>query len=219
VIPNTALSVCCVRRKLFVNGREPASRKVIVMQTTFQKKLATVAQGQYERFHLMRENQEPLSTQIKAYWRGIGLSFPGVGEAWSAVFVSWCVKTAGATGTQFKFASAHSRFVHAAIANAQSNSGVFHGRRPSEYVPKIGDILHNNRAGNHFDFDFAKANKQYKSHSAIVIEVGTDNRGRYLRTIGGNEADSVGMKEVRLTARGFVKNTDGLYISIVETLL
>lgn len=189
------------------------------MQTAFQKKLATVAQNQYDKFHLVRENQEPLTTQIKAYWQGIGLSFPGAGEAWSAVFVSWCVKTAGATGTQFKFSAAHSRFVHAAIANAQSGNGVFHGRRLSEYAPKTGDILHNNRAGNRFDFDFAKANKEYKSHSAIVIEVGTDNRGRYLRTVGGNEADSVGMKEVRLTARGFVKNNDGLYISIIETLL
>ncbi len=189
------------------------------MQTAFQKKLATLAQSQYDKFHLLRENQEPLSTQVKAYWQGIGLAFPGVGEAWSAVFVSWCVKNAGATGTQFKFAAAHSRFVHAAIANANAGSGVFHGRRPSEYAPKTGDILHNNRAGNHFDFDFARANKEYKSHSAIVIEVGTDNRGRYLRTVGGNEADSVGMKEVRLTARGLVKNNEGLYISVVETLL
>lgn len=189
------------------------------MQTVFQKKLATVAQGQYEKFHLLRENQQPLSAQIKAYWKDIGLSFPGVEEAWSAVFVSWCVKTAGATGTQFKFAAAHSRFVHVAIANAKTGNGVFHGRRPSEYAPKTGDILHNNRAGNHFDFEFAKANRDYKSHSAIVIEVGTDNRGRYLRTIGGNEADSVGIKEVRLTPKGLVKNNDGLYISIVETLL
>ncbi len=189
------------------------------MQTSFQKKLATIAQGQYDRYRFLRENQEPLSTQIKAYWRGIGLPFPGVDEAWSAVFVSWCVKNAGATAAQFKFSSAHSRFVHAAIANAQSGNGVFHGRRPLEYAPKTGDILHNNRAGNRFDFDFAKANKQYKSHSAIVIEVGTDSRGRYLRTIGGNEGDSVGMKEVRLTARGLVKNGDGLYIAVIETLL
>ena len=202
-----------------MTGVNPSHAGVSIMQTIFQKKLATIAQGQHDRFRLLRENQEPLSTQIKAYWQGIGLAFPGVGEAWSAVFVSWCVKNAGAAGTQFKFASAHSRFVHAAIANAQSGNGVFHGRRLSEYAPKTGDILQNNRSGNRFDFDFAKANKEYKSHSAIVIEVGTDNRGRYLRTIGGNEADSVGMKEVRLTARGLVKNSDGLYIAVIETLL
>ena len=41
----------------------------------------------------------------------------------------------------------------------------------------------------------------------------------YLRTIGGNESDSVGMKEVRLDADGLVKNPAGLYISVIETLL
>jgi hypothetical protein len=194
-------------------------RGTATMQTVFQKKLATIAQGQFDRFHLLRENQPPLSTQIKAYWQDLGFRFPGVGVAWSAVFVSWCVKNAGATAAQFKFAQAHAKFVHAAIANAQAGTGVFHGRRPSEYAPKIGDILQNNRSGHRFDFDFAKNNSQYESHSAIVIEVGTDNRGRYLRTIGGNEADSVGMKEVRLSPRGLVKNNDGLYIAVIETLL
>jgi len=189
------------------------------MSSVFQKRLATIALGQFDRFHLLRENQSPLSEQIATYWTGIGLAFPGVGEAWSAVFVSWCVKQAGATASQFEFASAHSRFVHTAIANAKAGKGVFHGHPPSDYAPKIGDILHNNRAGNRFDFDFARTHRQYKSHSAIVIEVGSDQRGRYLRTIGGNEADSVGLKEVRLSASGRVRNPDGLYISVIETLL
>jgi hypothetical protein len=52
-----------------------------------------------------------------------------------------------------------------------------------------------------------------------VIEVGSDQRGRYLRTIGGNEDDSVGLKEVRLGANGRVHNPSGLYISVIETLL
>lgn len=189
------------------------------MQTAFQKKLATIAQGQFDRFHLLRENQAPLSTQIKTYWQDLGFAFPGVGVAWSAVFVSWCVKQAGATASQFRFDQAHARFVHAAIANAQAGTGVFRGRRPSEYAPKIGDLLQNNRSGHRFDFDFAKTHTKYESHSAIVMEVGVDTRGRYLRTIGGNEADSVGMKEVRLTSRGLVRNADGLYIAVVETLL
>lgn len=189
------------------------------MATTFQKKLASIAQGQYDRFHLLRENQEPLSSQIKAYWRGIGLAFPGVDVPWSAVFVSWCVKNAGATAAQFRFSAAHSQFVHAAIANAEAGKGVFHGRRPGEYAPKVGDLLQNNRGGKRLDFDFARTHRSYASHSAVVVEVGTDTRGRYLRTIGGNESDSVGLKEVRLTSKGLVRNDGGLYIAVVETLL
>lgn len=189
------------------------------MVSLFQKKVANLALAQHARFHLFRENQEPLSSQIEQYWEGIGLAFPGVQTAWSAVFVSWCVKNAGASATQFKFASAHSRFVHAAIANAEAGKGVFHGRRLSEYAPKLGDILQNNRSGNRFDFDQARSQRDYASHSAIVVEVGIDHQGRYLRTVGGNESDSVGMKEVRLDTRGRVKNSSGLYIAVIETLL
>ena len=189
------------------------------MPTPFQTKLATVAQQQFNRFRLLRENQPPLSNQIQKYWTDLGLVFPGVATPWSAVFVSWCVKQAGATPGQFRFSSAHSQFVHFAIQNAQNGTGMFHGRKVSGYAPKVGDILQNNRAGNNFDFAHAAANTAYASHSAIVMEVGIDNVGRYLRTIGGNEADSVGLKEVRLNANGVVRNGNGLYISVIETLL
>ncbi len=189
------------------------------MSTPFQKKLTTLAQKQYEIYHLYRENQEPLSSQIRTYWQEIGHTFPGVGEAWSAVFVSWCVKQAGATKGQFHFNPQHSVFVYKAIKNATAGTGVFLGREVSKYAPKIGDILQNNRPKLSYDFQFASTHYDYKSHSAIVIEVGSDNKGRYLRTIGGNESDSVGLKEVRLNQNGFVKNTAGLYISIIETTL
>ena len=187
--------------------------------TPYQRKLATIAQQQFDKYHLLRENQEPLASQIASYWTGIGLPFPGVDIAWSAVFVSWCVMKAGATSAQFKFAAAHSQFVFQAIANATANTGVFRGRNPAAYAPKVGDILQNNRAGNSFDFAFAKTHKSYVSHSAVVMEVGSDTQGQYLRTIGGNESDSVGLKEVRLSQAGKVINTNGLFIAAIETLL
>ncbi|MGE0745443.1 MAG: DUF2272 domain-containing protein [Rhodospirillales bacterium] len=188
------------------------------MTTPFQRRLATVAQGQYDKYRFLRENQPPLSHQISDYWADLGLTFPGVATPWSAVFVSWCVQQAGATAAEFRFSARHSEFVHAAIAAAKTGSGPFLGRDVALYAPKIGDILQNNRSGNRFDFAHAARSRGYESHSAIVMEVGADNRGLYLRTIGGNESDSVGMKEVRLTAAGKVRNADGLYISVIETL-
>lgn len=187
--------------------------------TPFQKKLSTTAVREFEKFRLFRENQDPLMSRIEQYWKDLGFKFESVGVAWSAVFVSWCVKQAGATGQQFKFSALHSQFVKRAISNAQAGIGLFHGRRLSEYAPKTGDILQNNRAENHFDFDFASTHSSYKSHSAVIVEVGIDNAGKYLRTVGGNEADSVGLKEVRLDSQGRVKNPSGLYICAIETLL
>lgn len=189
------------------------------MPTTFQRRLATIAQQQFDRFHLLRENQEPLASQIATYWRDLGLAFPGVETAWSAVFVSWCVKSAGATAADFRFSAAHSQFVHRAIANQRAGTGVFHGHPVAAHAPKVGDILQNNRAGRSYDFAFAATHRQYQSHSAVVVEVGEDTRGRYLRTIGGNESDSVGIKEVRLRASGRVADSTGLFISVIETLL
>lgn len=188
------------------------------MSTPYQRALATVAQTQYDRYHLYRENQNPLAQQIQRYWTNLGFQFQNVSVPWSAVFVSWCVQQAGATAADFRFAPAHSVFVHWAIQNAAANTGLFRGHDPASYAPKLGDILQNNRGGSSHNFAFAKANKQYASHSAVVMEVGSDNKGRYLRTIGGNESDSVGLKEVRLSPNGKVINTSGLYISVIETL-
>ncbi|RWB20416.1 MAG: DUF2272 domain-containing protein [Mesorhizobium sp.] len=162
-----------------------------------------------------------MATRIRKYWADIGLPFPGVGTPWSAVFVSTFVKWAGATAAEFQFAASHSQFVFAAIQNAQNGVGVFRGRRLNAYGPKIGDIIQNNRSGNTFDYSYAAAHKNYESHSAIVVEEGADGSGRYVRTIGGNESDTVGDKIVRLTAGGLIKqpSTDPhRYICVIEDL-
>ena len=193
------------------------------MSTAFEKRLASLARQQFDRYRWLRENQAPLAEQVKAYWTDLGLAFPNVAQPWSAVFVSWCVKQAGATAAQFMFTPHHSQFVNWAInnvkANANAASGVFMGRDVAQYAPKIGDILQNNRGHGAYNFQYAATHRSYPSHSAIVMEVGVDSKGNYLRTIGGNESDSVGMKEVRLDANGLVKNAAGLYISVIETLL
>lgn len=189
------------------------------MSSSFQLRLARIAQQQYDKYHLMRESQSPLNGQIRTYWTDLGLSFPGIGTAWSAVFVSWCAKQAGAKATEFPFSSRHSDFIFKFIKNAKGGLGVFRAHQIADYSPKVGDILHNNRNENSFTYSFAEENSKYESHTAIVIEVGSDAKGQYLRTIGGNESDSAGMKEVRLSSKGRVLNSQGIYISVVETLL
>jgi len=185
--------------------------------SAFARRLADIAGKQYDKYHLLREQDPVLAAQIALYWQGIE-AFEDVSVPWSAVFVSSCVRQAGATASEFRFAAAHSQFVNAAIRNQISNVGVIRGRDPADYAPKLGDILQNNRSGKHFDYAYATTHSAYISHSAIVTEVGTDNRGKYLRTIGGNENDSVGMKEVRLKPSGLVLNPIAIYICVIETL-
>jgi hypothetical protein len=135
------------------------------------------------------------------------------------VFVSWCVRQAGATSAEFAFAQGHSRFVHKAIDNAKKGVGVFHGIDAAVAKPEVGDIIQNTRGGNNFNFAHAAANKSYNSHSAIVVETGTDTLGRYALTVGGNESDSIRRVRVPLTAAGTIKpRTHNPYISVIKTL-
>jgi hypothetical protein len=189
------------------------------MASVYAKKLAAKAISQHQTFHLLHEGDPPLATQIKRYWLDLGLSFPGVKTAWSAVFVSWCVLKAGATSADFKFAQAHSVFVHQAIKNQVAQTGLFRAIEINLYAPAVGDIIHNNRSGHTFNYAFAKANPNYESHSAIVVETGEDEQGKYALTVGGNESDSVRRKLVRLKPNGLIKQrTIDPYICVIKNL-
>lgn len=191
------------------------------MPTAFANRLAGIAQEQHTRFHMMDEADAALCRQIRKYWTDLRLGFTScVTVPWSAVFVSWCVKQAGATGSEFKFAAGHSVFVHQAIKNAMDGVGVFHGLDISVHPPDIGDIIQNNRGGTTFDFAHARRNQRYQSHSAIVVEIGRDSRdGRFAVTIGGNEGNSIRRTVVPLTSAGFIKpRTSNPFISVIKTL-
>lgn len=187
--------------------------------TPFCKKLIEITELQHSKYHMVDENDEPLSSQIKQYWTDLGFPFPGVAEAWSAVFVSWCVKQAGASKAEFTFAARHSTFVFAAIANHKSNRGVFRGQEITAYAPKIGDIIQNNRLKKNYTYKYAAGHDGYFSHSAIVTEIGFDPLGKYALTIGGNEADSVRRKVVRLDDNGFIKQREvNSFICVIQIL-
>jgi hypothetical protein len=128
----------------------------------------------------------------------------GSGMKRSAVFVSWCVKQAGATTDDFKFAGAHSVFIHDAINRPRALKGI----DIKDDGPEIGDILQNNRGGTDHDFEFAKKHANYTSHSAIVVEVGQDTDGRYALTIGGNEGDAIRMKRAALKSNGRIRQKE-----------
>lgn len=188
--------------------------------SAFANRLATIAGQQHAKFQFMNEADPALCKQIKAWTEAIGSTFASCTKVpWSAVFVSWCVKQAGATAAEFTFSMAHSVFVHQAIKNADNGTGVFRGREIGAYAPKVGDIIHHNRGKKTVTFAFARKNAQYQSHSIIVIEVGQDTAGRFAFCVGGNEGDSVRRTVVRLDAKGLIKpRTGNPFISVIETL-
>jgi hypothetical protein len=190
------------------------------MATEFAKKLASIAEEQHTKFQFINEAEPQLCGAIKKWTRDIGATFVScTAEPWSAVFISWCVRQAGATKTEFKFSKAHSVFVNKAIKDAIANRGVFRGMKITDHAPQIGDIIQNNRNGNRFTFDFAKNNAEYASHSVIVIETGQDADGKFAFCIGGNESDSVRRTVVRLDANGFIKQRrNSPFICVIKNM-
>ena len=190
------------------------------MASAFAKRLATIALDQHDKFHFTNEADPALCRQIRAWTEDIGHSFTSCTTVpWSAVFVSWCVKRAGAAKDEFLFAMAHSAFVHRAIRNATRGEGVFHGVDITTQPPEVGDIIQHNRGGGTADFAFAKTHSSYQSHSVIVVEVGTDSVGRFAFCVGGNESDSVRRTTVRLDSGGLIKQRTGnSFIALVKNL-
>ncbi len=185
----------------------------------FARKLAGIANDLHDRFHTFDENHPPLLDQIRIMWETLGMDFPGPGIPWSAVFVSFCVKTAGATADEFTFSAAHSVFVHKAIQNALAEMGVFRGVKITEDAVRVGDILQNNRSGNHFDFDFARTHEHYESHSRIIVARGEDSFGKFAMAVGGNESDSIRRTRLPLNSDGSIKQRDNSsYICLIKDL-
>lgn len=191
------------------------------MVSEFEKGLADFAQGEFDKFHGFEETDPPLAGRIKFYWTSLGKKFPGVGTAWSAVFVSACLKAAGATKNEFLFSEEHSQFVFWAIHNTETISGLFRGHPIEEIAPSVGDIIHLNRPNKKITYQFAASHKDYPSHSAIVVATGQDSTGHFAMTIGGNEGapGMVGRRRVILNDEGFiVQNPTRPYISVIQNL-
>lgn len=194
------------------------------------RSIVAIAKAEFDRFHGIDEGAEPLRSRIADYYEAGGGSRnldPTLDEnAWSAAFVSFCVKQSGATADQFKFSLSHSVFVHAAIANAEAHRGMFLGHRISEHAPKLGDLVHHNRSGGTLSFDFAREHTGYPSHSCIVVDFEMRNGVRNAVTIGGNEfllhgSGTVGTKTFALDANGFLDQAaiGAKLICVVENLL
>ena len=131
------------------------------MATAFATKLASLAEAEYDNYGGHHETTSRMATRIRKYWGDLGLGFPGVSTPWSAVFVSFFVKSAGATSSEFRFAPRHSEFVFQAIKNGKAETGVFRGLPIVIFSPKIGEIFKKKLKVKHFDLVHASANQDY----------------------------------------------------------
>jgi hypothetical protein len=183
--------------------------------------IVRLANQEWQRWNLggKKFERDPQIRQVlQDYWQtgaGRRVSEDDLGKRefqknhpWSAAFVSWVMKKAGA-GNAFKYSAAHAAYIKAAKDNRlANNTNPFKGYRINEAKPAVGDLVCKRRAGSEANYENIRVG--HKTHCDIVTEV---QPGR-LTTIGGNVSDSVSKTNVSTDSNGYIN--DPRYFAVVK---
>ncbi|APO72199.1 hypothetical protein IE4872_PD01678 (plasmid) [Rhizobium gallicum] len=189
-----------------------------------REKLIASVHKQFTRFKrgLGKENVEPFSGYVEEMWRAIGvnnLDGTDTDVPWSAAAISFMIRKAGDEYSKFRFAAAHSKYVHHAIkARDNDDTSVpFWGYRLHEVRPEIGDTVarDNTNFGPLVTYDVARQLDTYRSHTDIVVQVDTVNN--VLLAIGDNVSNSVSVTKYALAPGDFVSDS-GLTFAILKNI-
>jgi len=178
------------------------------------KKAIDIAQSEYDDWNTdgskRKEGDESMFENIKKYWEEGANTFWSktkmINEAWSAAFISYIMKKAGA-GDGFKYSTSHSVYIRDAISNRKKqNKNPFKGYKPKEVKIEKGDLVcYARQSGVSYDTTGA-----YASHCDFVTEV---DKGLAV-SIGGNVSNSVSKTNVRLSDDG--KIVDDKYFVVIK---
>ena len=183
--------------------RDPASAA--------KERLMAGAVAEWVRFDRGRgeEHLAPFFGFVGEMWRAISMDLDGRDRdvPWSAAFISFIVRRAGADYTGFKFAAAHARYIHDAITRREAGTAApFWGFRLNEHRVGLGDLVCQWRETVQ-TYDGAKVSDGFFSHCDVVVEVAPGS----VRALGGNVGHTVGFKTYALNAEGFLKAENNVF--------
>ena len=213
-----------------------------------KKRVIEIAEQEFQLWSAdgLKEWHSAATPILEKYWRSV--KSPGRARTiveelqadpehllhpWSASFISWVMKTAGAA--KFKKSSAHHVYVADAKHNRQQQAinNPFWAYRINEVTPEAGDLLCQRRClksqyldsetrplkcatyNSIDDVDAEGAQIAWRTHCDIVTKV----RPTSIDVIGGNVRNSVSRKTIPLDAAGFVRAKtaeENQYIAIVK---
>lgn len=132
-----------------------------------------------------------------------GVRYTGDPPAWSAAFISYVMRRAGA-GPSFRYSALHADYINAAARN----EGGLRAERPETYAPRPGDLICMGRMrAREMRFDQLPA-PRFFGHCDIVTEIAPGQ----ITVIGGNVQGSVTMKHVPVTDQGMLAGPDGVVL-------
>ncbi len=126
--------------------------------------------------------------------------------AWSAAFISFVMRMAGA-GPSFPYAESHSVYINAAVEETQNGLGQYaiQAEPPDAYAPVVGDLICYGRDGaatlKYTDLPAGR----FTGHCGIVVAKQPDQ----ISIIGGNVEDAVALTHVPVTDQGMLAGPDG----------
>jgi len=126
--------------------------------------------------------------------------------AWSAAFISYVMRIAGA-GRRFPYTASHWEYIDRArqMVDVPGNGWVMTAERVETYAPLLGDLIcmGRGRAGD-LRYENLPAGP-YPAHCDIVVQAEPEQ----LAVIGGNVDDAVTLKHIPLTPDGKLATPDG----------
>jgi chitosanase len=183
----------------------------------FAAKTASVAIEQWTFFGEQRYNRNGSIIHSghkegeDGWWQRVGVYWAHIGRddldgrdhewPWSAAFISWVMRQAGAEG-RFTYSASHATYISKSIRdrNQGNTNALYWGFRLSERKPQVGDLVCWDRDREKVvDYDHQHGG-DYKSHTDLVVAVGGDE----IEVIGGNVGNSVTRRPVALNADGFL---------------
>ena len=124
-----------------------------------------------------------------------GTPYDEPAPAWSAAFISYIMRTAGARD-RFTYSPLHADYINAAARN----EGALHAEPPERYAPMPGDLICLGRGpARDMRFEDLPA-PRFFAHCDLV----TDARPNQLTVIGGNVGAAVTLKHIPVTAEGLI---------------
>lgn len=192
---------------------------------TLRQRIVQAARCEWGRWNQGRlsESQPEAVSPLMDYWTGYspsGLSTDNARAAirdqtaWSAAFISFVMRRAGA-GDAFRYSAGHSYYVAAAkVAATRRDAGKFWAFEITAVKPEIGDLICRDRNPKQGapcgGTTFENVVGGRATHSDIVVDI----QPGYLVVLGGNtgqafphtgqKVNTVGQRKVLLDSRGFV---------------
>ena len=150
-----------------------------------------------------KEGQEGCYERVGEYWlegtNTYGVDGRNHEMPWSAAFISWVAKKAGA-GDRFRYSTQHSVYISQSIRDRLSTrvAAGYWGWRLNEAKPTPGDIVCWSRQAG-IDYEHQNGG-DYQGHCDFVVEI----HANYLLITGGNVGDSVTTRPIPLDKDGYI---------------